>query len=216
MLRPDEQAMRSQIAQNEEFNHNVSKGVKSAAGLGLAAASGPAASRILPLLSSYVPTDLAMKGLSKVSPKLHDFLKRGMSYGLNVEDGIQYLREKFEQPEKEEPAKQNKNIIEKYSPELHQFITDQMQAGHSPLQAGALAMMERKGQKSFKSVIDKMVADHKVPFQAILETAYGQEQKAQPEQQQQQQTQPQGGEGVDPELEKIIQGGAALLKKYRG
>ena len=193
IMRPDEKANQSEIERDERFRSNVNKGVATAASLGSAAVGAGVAGRIMPFLSKYVPVDLAMKGISKISPKLGDFLKRGQSMGLNVEEGLSYVKDQLT-PKKEEP-KEQRNIIEQYSPELHQFIISEMQQGRSPMEAGALASMEGKSTKGFKSAIDKIVKDHKAPWSAILQTVYGDQGVKKGQQQQPNQPHPNSAKG---------------------
>lgn len=183
ILRPDEEANRSDIERDENFRSTVNKGIGTVATLGTAAGIG----RIMPFLSKYIPADLAIKGLRKVSPKIADFLQRGKSMGLNVEEGIQYVKDTLNPKTSEPPAKENRNIIEQYSPELHQFIDQEIKKGRKAIEAGALAQSDKR----FKQVIDKISKDHKTPWSAILQTVYG-DQSIQPQQQQNQQQQPQG------------------------
>ncbi len=195
-MRPDEEANRAEIERDQRFRSNVAKGVGTAATLG----AGAATARIMPFLSKFIPVDLAMKGLTKVSPKIADFLKRGQSMGLNVEEGIQYIRdsispkEEKKSPETGKNPKENRNVIEQYSPELHQFILGEMQNGRSPLEAGAIATLGRKGDPDFKPIISKLTKDHKTSWSSILESVYGAQggQKApnNPNPQQNQQQQP--------------------------
>ncbi len=163
-MRPDEEANRDEIERDKRFRSNINKGVGTAATIGAAGVTA----RVLPFLSKFIPVDLAMKGLSKVSPKLADFLKRGQSMGLNIEEGFQYVRDSISSKEK---PKDNKNIIEQYSPELHQFIDQEIKKGRRPIEAGALA----QNDKSFSEVIKKLSKDHKTPWSNILESIYGQE-----------------------------------------
>jgi len=51
--------------------------------------------KILPFLDDYIPDDLALKGISKVSPKIGSFLKRGLTKGLPLAGGLQFLRSQF-------------------------------------------------------------------------------------------------------------------------
>jgi len=165
-MRPDEEANRDEIQRDQRFRSNVAKGIGTAATIG----AGAATTRILPFLSKFIPTDLAMKGLSKVSPKLADFLKRGQSMGLNVDEGIQYIRDSI-QPKQQEGAKQNKNIVEQYSPELHQFMTESIGSGEDPIRVAATAILDKK--KNFESIIRKMEKDHNTPWTSIVESVYG-------------------------------------------
>lgn len=174
-MRPDEQANLADIERDEKFRKNLQRGAASAATLGTGLVASGLTSKILPFLNEYIPADLAVKGISKISPKLGDFLKRGQSMGLKVEEGLQYVKDQI--IPKGRPQ-ESRNVIEQYSPELHQFIVEQIRQGRSPLEAGALAQLESKGAKGFKSIIDKITKDHKAPWSAILQSAYGDQQAA--------------------------------------
>jgi len=194
-MRPDEQANEAQIERDQKFRRNMGRGLSAAASLVAAPALTGAASKIMPLLNKYVPVDLAIKGISKVSPKTGDFLKRGMSMGLTAESGLDFLKEQMET--KNEPIKENRNIIEQYAPELHQFISDEIKQGRTPIEAAAMATLDKTGRKSFKNIIKKLTQDHKTPWSQIVESIYGSGQTAQPSQSPQQPTptqqmQPQG------------------------
>lgn len=166
-LRPDERAALAQIERSKSFDTSVKSGLKKAAGLGtLALGAGTGlASKILPFLSEFIPPDLAIKGINKLSPKVGSFLKKGMSQGLDIKEGFNFLKENFSQKK----APEQRNILQQYSPELHEFITGEIQKGHSPLEAGALAEIQDKFKKSIK----KMSEDHKAPFSSILESIFG-------------------------------------------
>lgn len=217
-LRPDERAEAARARKPQMIKNALDIGVKGAAGAAVA-------SKVVPWLSELIPTDLAIKGINKVYPKLGEFLKKGQESGLDIKEGIDFIRSKSVD---KEPPKQNKNIIEQYSPELHQFIQQQIQNGQSPLAAGALAELEGKGTKGFKKVIQQIIKDHKAPWSAILQSVYGEPgkgQKSQPEavavkdmlaQQGQQQPAQQQQGGVPPELQSLLQQGNAILSKFRG
>lgn len=183
-LRPDERANEALIERSQAKNKAGKTVLKTAVGLGASALTAGfgagIAGRILPFLSEHIPTDLAIKGISKVSPKLGGMLQKGMQSGLDLKEGLDYLKEKLSPQQQQNPS-QNRNIIEQYSPELHQFLTEQINQGRSPLEAGALAEVSKKFQKEIK----KLVTDHKTPFSALLETVYGGTQQEKPQQNQQ-------------------------------
>lgn len=155
------------------------------AGAGAIGTAGAAAgrsivSRMIPLLSSYIPESLAKKGLEKISPKFGQFIQKAEDEGYDFNEIRDFFTQKLKKDEEQQqPAKQDRNIIEQYSPELHQFILGEIKNGRSPLQAGALATMERTGSKGFKKEIEKITKDHKVPWATILETVYGAGEQAQ-------------------------------------
>lgn len=172
MMRPDEQANQAEIIRDQRMRKGVS------AGIGLA--SGALGARVLPFLNEYVPSDLAMKGLQKVAPKIADFLKRGQAAGLNIKEGIEYVKDNL--TPKEEAKQDKRNLVEMHSPELHQFITQHIQAGKSHKQAGALAKLPRK-EGDFNKVIDKLMKENNATWEDILESVYGGQQAAQQSQQ---------------------------------
>lgn len=165
--------------------------LRQGAAIGTAAFGGSSLiNRILPLLSEYVPEELAKKGIAKVSPKLGQFVESATNLGHDFYEVRDFIRGKAS--EQEEEGRQSKvdkrNIIEQYSPELHQYITDEIGKGRAPLEAGALASL----QDIFKEPIKKITKDHKAPFASIIETIYG---SAQPKSQGAQQM---GGEQMQP------------------
>lgn len=144
-----------------------------AAALGAAATAGSAAfapllARAAPLLSEYIPQDLAIKGLSKISPKLGKFVDDALNSGFDFDEAKDFLGKQIK--ESQEPAKQDKNIIERVSPELHAFMSDQIKQGRNGYQAGAIAQKDKR----FSSVIDKLQKEHKVSWADIIEQVYGQ------------------------------------------
>lgn len=189
--RPDERAAQSYKERDVNFRSNVKKGIQTAAKIGLSAASPAIGARIAPFLSEYIPIDLAMKGIDKISPKIGKFLRKGQSMGLDLKEGLDYVKEKIE------PAKEKRNIIQQYAPDLHQFIDEQIKNGRSPLEAAGIA----KVQPKFSDAIKKLVKDHKTPWASIIESIYGTGERALPEKSENRmQTQPQnqprqGGQG---------------------
>jgi hypothetical protein len=174
-LRPDERAAQAEIERAQKGKNLLT----SAAG---ATAGAAGASQILPFLNKHVPMDLAIKGISKVAPKIGALLKQGQSLGLSAQSGLDYL--KGEAEKSSQPAKQNGNIIEQESPELHQFIDQEIRKGRQPIEAGALA----QNDKRFSDIIKKLMKAHKTPWSSIIESIYGTGQTAMPNQQQQQPT----------------------------
>lgn len=160
-MRPSEQAALSKIQQEERFD----RGTKTAINLGVGLTGLGLSSKIMPLLSKYIPADLAMKGINKISPKIGRFLQKGASLGLNVEEGLDFLKNQFDQSKN---TKENRSIIEQYSPELSQFMSQEIKNGRTPIQAAAIAQNERK----FSDVIKKMSKDHKTNWSSIVESVF--------------------------------------------
>ncbi len=208
MMRPDERANQEEIEREQRLRRGVGAASQGAAGLGTAAFGAGMASRILPFINEFIPADLAIKGISKISPSIGSFLKEGQKAGLDIEKGLQFVKDKLT------PTGQEKNIIQQYSPELYQFIQDEINQGRSPLEAGALATLGKKGMPDFRKVISKMVKDHKTTWSGILQTVFeggkatpsSQQTQQQPQQQQQQPSgQPSGGQDKWGEITKTLQ-----------
>lgn len=201
-MQPYQRAAEESKIQGEAPFRLAKKGL--AIGGALAAGAG-SLSRIMPFLSEFIPPGLAIKGLSKIDPRFGKFINTAMENGTNFDEVKDFIKEKAEGSQK---APDQRSIIEQYSPELHQFLTQQIQGGRSPLEAGALAQVSGK----FKKEIDKMTKDHKTPFSSILESIFGTGQTTQPQQQApqqmqgQQQSQPgQGQQALMSILQKINQ-----------
>jgi hypothetical protein len=195
-MRPDEKTAEKRGERAREFEGGLKRAGKAALGIATTAAGVGLSSKIMPFLNEYIPTDLAIKGISKISPKLGDFLNKGMEQGLNVKEGLDFIKERMGKSQEQNKSPDKRSIIEQYSPELNQFLQAEIQKGRQPLEAGALA--ETSGK--FKKAIGDMVKDHKAPFSSILESVFGsaQQPKAGPQGQQpgQDQQQPQqAGQG---------------------
>lgn len=181
-LRPDERALQSENERSVSSDALLKKGSKAAMGIATAATGIGLSSRLAPFLNELIPTDLAIKGISKISPQVGAYLKKGMDQGLNVKDGINFLKENLSQSQSQN-APQQQNIIAQYDDKLHAFIDNEIKQGRSPLEAGAIARTKKEFEKSIKQ-IEK---DHNTNWSSILESIYG---SVQQPQQQNQRSQP--------------------------
>ncbi len=210
ILRSDEEANNAEVERDKSLRGNINK---AAIGLGTAAIGGSLTGKIMPFLNQYIPAGLAMKGINKVSPKLGSFLKKGQEMGLNLEEGLSFLKDKLSNSKTDNfQTKENGNIIQQYSPELHQFLDQEIKNGRSPIEAGAIAQMNKK----FSDVIKKLSKDHKTDWSSIIQSVFGNGQTAQPSQQSAQQPPQQQGQGLDPRVAQILQEGSEILKSIRG
>lgn len=104
-LRPDEKATRSEV----ERSHQIDKSFKKAGTTALAAGSSIVgagiASRLLPFLNEYISPEIAIAGITKLSPKLGAFLQRGMQSGLDIKEGLNYIKENI-MPKEEKTEEQ--------------------------------------------------------------------------------------------------------------
>jgi hypothetical protein len=215
--RPDEIATQSEIESNRRFDQKSKGLVKKAVGLGVGATGAGLASKLMPFLSEYIPVDLALKGISKVSPRTGEFLKKGMEKGLSIKDGFDYLKQNLQQkPDKkseQQPAKDQRNIIQQYDPELHEYITQKIKGGTSPVEAGLKAM----GHERFNKTIKQIEKDHKVKISQLIQSIYGMGENAMPQNtpQQPQQQPPQQPNQKKSDLIKAMQDMRQLMQNMK-
>jgi hypothetical protein len=217
--RPDERAAEYQEGRDKSVRKSVIGGASALAS-------------ITPFLSQYVPADLAMKGINKVFPQIGKFLKKGQSMGLDLREGLDFLKDKIGS---KEPAKEDRNIIEQESPELFSFLDQAIKGGRNPIEAAAIAQQDKR----FAPIIQKLMKAHKTPWSSIIESIFGSGDQgkaaalqqfnarknpgmAEGLQQQfqgqygQQPQQGQQGQGLDPAIAQLIQQGNAILQKFKG
>jgi len=167
------------------------------------------AGKVGTMLNKYVPKNLMMKGLSKIDPRLAKFMSLGEELGHSEEELKEYISGKISPNQSQESTdnaealnkktkngQNNRNIVEQYSPELHQFIDQGIKKGQSPAQAAGLALYDKKG--NFKNIIDKISKDHKANWLSIVEAIYGGAQSPNANQEGQPPQQPQQGQPSQP------------------
>ena len=82
------------------------KAIKTGIGTALSVAGGSAIlSRLAPFLNKFVPADIAIKGISKLSSTLGSFIKEAQKKGYPEEEIISFVQEKSEQEKASEEAK---------------------------------------------------------------------------------------------------------------
>jgi len=200
-MQPYQTATEEIARQGQAPKRLLQQGIGAATAITGATAFGKSlAQKTLNLVNKYIPENLAIKGLEKLDPRYGKFIKKMMDSGAEWNEIAEFIGGKAQEgldqeQETQEPAKDIRNLIEKHSPELHQFISNQMKKGKSHKEAGALARIGTGG-KAFDKVIDKLTKEHKTTWEDILDAVYGgaqgQPQPAQaPAAQQQQAAQPQ-------------------------
>jgi hypothetical protein len=112
---------------------------------------------------------LAIKGLSKINPKLGAFVQKAMDSGYDFSEIKDFIGEKIGQSQAKTTG--NENIVEKYDPNLHAFVKEEIGKGTN------LDEIRRKSitDPKFKKSIDKLVKDHKISWGSILNTIYANE-----------------------------------------
>lgn len=204
-LRPDEKTSQYRIEQSEKLANTVKS---TALGLGSAAFGAGLTSRILPFLSEFIPADLAMKGISKVSPQIGKFLKNGQDMGLGLKEGLDFLKNKMN-PQQEQKQNSPIDMIKGYSPELSEFLMKHIQSGRQPQEAAAMAKMPGKFDKDVRN-IEKDTGEN---FVDLINRLFGVQQPSPTQQPQAQQgaAQPQQSQQAAQQSQQPNQGDAALM-----
>lgn len=178
-MQPFQREAQTARESGENALDTIKYGGAGAIGGGIAKAASkvihPLISKVGAFLSPYLPEDIARKGISKVAPNIGKFVDQAMDGGADFEEVKNFIGEKISKGPKEE-----KNIIQSASPELHIFLDQEIKKGTNVLKAGALARLN----KNFDKLITKMEKDHKAPWSSILENVYGSQQSKQGAQQQ--------------------------------
>jgi len=170
-LRPEEKAAEHEIEKAKKRDLTIKKAVRSVGALASTALGAGATigagiqSKILPFLSSHLPVDLAVKGINKISPQLGTFLKKGMEQGLDVKEGLDYIKKSMTP----------KNVIEEISPALHQFLQQEISKGKKWDVAGALATLPAHG---FTKDIEKIRKKTGMPWENVLMSIFGDQSQA--------------------------------------
>lgn len=143
--------------------------VGAAGGLKAAASFAPMLQKAAPFLSEYIPENLALKGLSKISPGFGKFISGAIGSGYDFSEIKDFIGDQINESQKDQalPEKDGKNIIQKYSPELFQEISDLIQKGNAPIQAGAHA------HKKHKKIIQQIEKDYNADWLDIVESIFG-------------------------------------------
>jgi hypothetical protein len=224
-LRPDEEASQAHINYDKKAAGFIKKGIGLAAGT--AGFSG--ASRILPFLNELVPTELAIKGLKKVDPRIGEFVEKTVQNGFSTNNVLDFLRDQFVKPpeqnppqettqQKEHPILKEAKVFEANYPELAQALMRTMQNGQSAEAAAAILKQSTpfsKSIKKFEKEIGKNFVDFVVDLMGNQNQSMQQPQANQVQQQVQPQAQQQSG-GVDPQLMQLVQGIRSSLQGIRG
>ena len=127
---PYQEASDELIQRDKNIDNKVKSGVKTAASLASFATGSSLITRIFPLLSSYIPVDLAIKGLSKLDSRFGKFFAGMEKTGKSKEEAMDFVREKVNK----DPSSSNKQeALSKFK--NHQQANEQinqMQRGGQP------------------------------------------------------------------------------------
>jgi len=220
------------VAEMKRQSEGPKRLAKTVANIGLAAGTAagaasfaPILARAAPFLSQYIPEGLAIKGLTKINPKLGAFIKSAIDSGYDFQQVKDFIGQQITGAQGQ-PAKDNRNVIEQHSPELNTFLSEKIKGGEDPIKAAALALFE-KGNP-FEPVIRKIEKEHKTNWSQLVQSIYGggqgQGQGQPPAQKPQQQApqgqtmqpQAQGGQQADPLFQALMQGDAGQVAQLAG
>ena len=147
-LRPDELSAQADIEKSRRENKLLKKGAGLALGLGTAALGMGAVSKIMPFLNDFIPLDLAIKGISSVSPETGKFLRKGQSMGLNLKEGLDFIKEKIYPKEEKSKSANPLNDFEMNYPDIAKALSEYINKGQSPdAAAGILKTSSAYGKK---------------------------------------------------------------------
>jgi hypothetical protein len=220
-LRPDELSSLSQIERNKRKDSLIKKGASAVVGTGATLLGAGLASKVMPFLNEFVPLELALKGINKVAPQIGQFLKKGQSMGLNVQQGLQFLKNNLQPNQQTQQANPLQEFETNY-PDIAQALNGYIQQGQSPDAAAAILKSStpfgKKIQDLEKSVgknfIDYVLELFGNPQQQISQ----QPQQAAPQAQQQMQQAQQGQQagGLNPQLMQIMNGIRTAMNNLSG
>ncbi len=142
------------------------------------------AGRVVPFLSKYIPVPTALKGLSKVSPKLGQFIVDATTYGYGGDKIIDYLRNQIEGTDEEK---------------------ERLQAGGESLRPDESASLEQMNQRDAPA---RALQKGAATALGIAGGISGMDEEEQPEEQQQPQQ-----SGIQPDLSAVKQAGQTLATK---
>lgn len=111
------------IRQNKAPGNFIRNTTKIGTGL---IAGGATVNRILPFLSKYIPSQLAIKGISKVDPRLGKYINSSLSQGHPLDDVMGLLKETFGE-EDEESNLNKEDAVKKYNEHKKKGLTEGLQ-----------------------------------------------------------------------------------------
>lgn len=163
--RPDELANLSEIERDKKTRSRIQRGVGTAATLAASFGYGKLAQKVLPYLSNAIPLNVAMNGLEKLSPEIAGFLKKGQKMGLDINEGMEFvkdiLREKTSSEEKKEPSSIFEQLLEGFSVDqldpqsqkllgFYKAIADKLESKGKNIKDPAFTRLKKKIKKLFK------------------------------------------------------------------
>jgi len=148
-------------------------------------AGGGIASKVLqkaiPFLSSFISPEEAMKGLSKLDPRLKSFIGTAMENGKPFEEVRDFISDKIDQAIPKQSDKREK-LDKTYSNFFEGVVKRYINEGLSPAQAA----VKIKNTSSNKAFIKSMEQGYGMDLVDIIDSVFGSKAMALPEQEAQQ------------------------------
>ncbi len=146
-MRPDELTGKTIQEREHAWNKTIKKTGSNALKLATTLGGVGISARIIPFLSEFISPQIALQGISKVSPKIGDFLNKGMSQGLSLSGGLQYLKSQLGGEGQYGGSEQ-----EEFSPEQEDRL-NKVQQGYEGLMKRNEDIMNASPEKLYQSAI---------------------------------------------------------------
>jgi hypothetical protein len=148
------------------------KAAGSAIGAATTLGGGGVAAKLLqkaiPLLSSFIPVEQAMSGLSKLDPRLGSFINTAMENGKPFEEVRDFLSDKIDESIPKQSDDKEK-VNKKWFSYLESKVKKLIDQGLSPAQAAVSA----KSSERNKGIIKSIEEDYKKDFVDVIEELFG-------------------------------------------
>jgi hypothetical protein len=141
--------------------------LKGSANIALGVASGGAIlNKIIPFLSKYIPFGLALKGISKVEPRLGKFIQGSINQGHAAEEVMDFVREKITPSEEKRRDTLKKFNDKKIQPNLQEremartqeaYGQQQVQQGQSDQQSALQPQQRNNADQDLMAAIQKVL-----------------------------------------------------------
>lgn len=118
-------------------------------------------SRVLPLLSKYIPEEITVKGLSKIDPRFGKFFNKAVKAGKTIDEAKEVIKEKIS-PKEEKRQEALKGFNEKIKNSgLAQQETQRFQQQYGqqeqPQQQQSKAALQGSGDEALLAALDKIL-----------------------------------------------------------
>lgn len=117
-------------------------------------------SKAASMLSYYIPANIAVKGINKLSPKLGEFVNFAKKKGIGDEDIVSFLREKHEKIQESQKKSEKKTIFDELIGDIDILSLDEQKQNQLNFLKTASNQLEQKGKSkgdsAFKNIAKKI------------------------------------------------------------